>query len=394
MRKLVQENQEKTIFLFLTGYVFLINYMQIFAHQQISYLYPLFLMLNILIFFYYVVVLNKNKEMGIPRIRWIEGIFWLLIFSIDLSKLYHMEYNLVLLTYIIFGKLIPRNTDKKQLNQLIQANLISISPFLVYAIYSFNHYPSYYNNSMGVLLSINSYFILTLISKTLQKKQKKESLLLSLYLLINLVTTYNTGSRTAILASILLVSYFIYYLIKTMHYISRDKLIWASPGLVGLMYIGRSQLVNLFKNLFYKWDGNGLDFSFTGRTGIWAYTLKNYEIFGGGSKFFIKELDVFHGHNIIFNMLGFYGVIPFIMVLIIILYGLYIFMKMDNLNIRLFTILFIVINTFEGVIGGPEYSYFQLLFFLHFGFLMEYLNNSASSQPCNSESFGKWYERV
>lgn len=376
MRKIIQMYQEEAILLFFSGYVFLVNYMQIFAHQRISYLYPLFLIINILILVRYLLVLNENKEMGIPRIRWIEFVFLLLVLFIDFSKMYHMEYNFVLITFIIFGKLIPSYTDKKQADQIIYINLIGIFPFLLYAMYSFNHYPSYYNNSMGVLLSINSYFILSLFSKTLANQQRKESVLLSLYLLVNIITTYNTGSRTALLASISMGFYFIYYLIKTKKYISKENLNWVLPSIIGLIYITRNQLLIIYNNLFYKWEGNGLDFSFTGRTDIWLYTLNNYELLGGGKNFFSKQLNVFHGHNILFNILGFYGVIPFILILLIILYGLYIFIKIDNLNVRLFIILFIMINAFEGVIGGPEYSYFQLLFFLHFGFLMKHLNTS------------------
>lgn len=395
MRKLIKTSQEEAIFLFFCGYVFLVNYIQIFAHQQLGYLYTLFLFLNMLIVLHYVRVLSKNKEMGIPRIRWIEFVFLLLVFFIDFSKVYHMEYNFVLITYIIFGKLIPTYMDKNQVNKVLYINLIGISPFLVYTIYSLNHYSSYYNNSMGVLLSINSYFILSLLAKTLARKQKKESVLLSLYLLINMVITYNTGSRTAILAITSMFLYFIYYLIKTMQYISRENIKRALPVIIGLIYIVREQLANVFNTLFYKWEGNGLDFSFTGRTDIWAYTLKNYEVFGGGKTFFIKDLNVFHGHNVLFNMLGFYGVIPFILMAIIISYGLYIFIKIEYLSVRLFIILFIIMNSFEGIIGGPEYSYFQLLFFLHFGSLMRCLNTSDSVNDWKlGNTFVKEYERA
>lgn len=380
MRKHLKIKQEEVIFLFFSAYVFLVNYMQIFAHQQIGYLYPLFITLNILILVYYLLTFDRKKELGLPRIRWIEFVFLLLVFFIDFSKIYHMEYNFVLLTFIIFGKLIPMNTHRKEWTKIIYINLVGIYPFLLYAIYSFNHYPSYYNNSMGVLLSVNSYFIIILLSVTLRKQQKKESILLALYLLVSLVTTYNTGSRTAILASILMVFYFIYSLRKIVKYMDKEKLLLALPGIIGLLYVARNQFINIFNNLFFKWDGNGLDFSFTGRTGIWAYTLKNYKIFGGGKNFFLNELNVSHGHNVVFSILGFYGVIPFVLMLLILVYGLYMFIKIDRLSVRLYMILFVVINAFEGVIGGVEYSYFQLLFFLHFGLLMKELNKQNSRE--------------
>lgn len=380
MRKVIKMYQEETYLLFFSSYVFLVNYMQIFAHQQLDSLYSLFVTSNILILLYAAIVLNQKRQMEIPRIRWIESAFFLMIIAIDLSKLIHGEYNLVLIPFLIFGKLIPAYTEKKQINQIVYSHLIGIAPFLFYAIYSFNHYPSYYNNSMGVLLAINSYLLLSLFAKSLANKQQKESVWLLIYLLVSLVTTYNTGSRTAILASLSMVFYFIYHLIKTAEYLTKEKLKWLLPSLTIGLYLARNQLLHIFNNLFFKWDGNGLDFSFTGRTGIWAYTLKNYEFFGGGNNFFIKDLNVFHGHNALFNMLGFYGVIPFVLLIIIILYGLVVFKRTDQMNVRLFIILFIIINMFEGVIGGPEYSYFQLLFFAHFGFWIKALNNAEVSE--------------
>lgn len=389
MRKTTKIEQDSALFLFFIGYVFLINYMHIFSHQKIFVLYPIFIILNVFILLYYGRILSRNKKMGIPRIRWIEYVFLLMIFFMDLSKVYHKEYTFVLLPFIIFGKLIPSYINEKRVNEILYINLIGILPFLLYAIYSFNHYSSYYNNSMGVLLSINSYFIILLLSKLLEEKKQKEVILLSLYLLVNLVTTYNTGSRTAILASISMFFYFVYYLIKNVEYISKEKVIIAISALTGLVYITRNQLINILNSLIYKWDGNGLDFSFTGRTGIWAYTLKNYEVFGGGKNFFTKGLTVSHGHNVLFNILGFYGVVPFVLIIIIILYGLYVFFKTDCLSVRLFILLFLIVNTFEGVVGGIENSYFQLLFFLHFGLLMKCLNRPDVSQTLQVKKITK-----
>lgn len=376
MDRPIKNFRNQRTMLFFSLYVFLTNFTRVFAYKNLICIDYILLGINILLFLFFIgIENNKQTKLEIREKNIIEKIFWLMIIFIDLSKILHGRFNLILFPFLIFGKIIPSQTKHYNYKNITYINLIGLTPFLLFTIYANIKHSTFNNNGLGNLLTIQNYFILILLNDNLKLRNKSKNFLLSAYLIVSLLLTYSTGSRTAFLTSVLLVGYFLYHRMKKSLF-AWEKLIKFIPIFLLFIIINRGLIEKMYAAIFLKWGATSFDFTFSGRTGIWYYTLKNFRFLGGGDLFFLDNLKVINGHNILINTLGFYGIIPTIAMVLIMIFLFYTFIKEDCLNIRLFIMLFFLYGTFEGPIAGANNSYFQSLFFLHFSLLMNYLKNS------------------
>lgn len=371
VREYLNKRQPQQIALFFILYIFSINYAHIYSHQNLSFLRLLLSFLNVALVWLWVKKegFEQLQKVAIQNLQWIELVFWIMILFIDLSKMFHGRFNLVIFPFLFFGRILPTYINQSNYQNFVRLNLIGTLPFLLHPLYGKLRYATYYNNSVGVLQTIITYFVLTVLYEALTHKRNKEILMSLLFLLVNVGMIYLTGSRTAIMTAFFLISYFGYYLTKEkIKPLTLKKALVILIGLALILYLSKGLLLNIYQTTFLKWDRGipGFDFTFTGRTDIWGYTLKRAQFLGGGQRFFkgVKRLN--HGHNILFNILGFYGVIPFLAMSLVVLYLLYLFFKLKQLPVRLFILLFVLVNMFEGAIANYQHSYFELLFFFHF----------------------------
>lgn len=373
--------QQRKFVMFSILYVFAVNYLHLYSHHNIGYLASLLSLANLFLVYLWIdrEGMERFKAVTFKGLHWIEWVFWLMVIFTDLSKLYHGRLNLTVIPFLLFGRILPHYLNQTNYKQFALINIVGTLPFLLHPVYGLIRFSVYYNNSVGVLQTILTYFILTVLHDALVNRNKKESIVSLLYFAVNLLMIYLTGSRTAIMTAFFLLVYFGYHLLKErVKLLTIKKVLLMLGALALILYLSRGMIYDFYVATFLKWDRGipGFDFTFTGRTDTWLYTLKNAQFLGGGQYFFRRFNNLTHGHNVLFNLLGFYGVIPFLAMTSIVLYMISIFLKTDQLNTRLFILLFVLVNAFEGSIGNYQHSYFEILFFIHLGYFISQMKGS------------------
>jgi len=256
----------------------------------------------------------------------------LFIISIIVSTVYHNEF--LFMTLLIFGLFIPlvfiNQNIKKYKNTILLSSFVSIIPVLINLERS---------NSFGMIISLAC---LCGIMFLFSKKRNIVSIFLSS--LIGLIFIFLTGSRTAVIAYIITI--LLMYIINALKYkLSIKSIIVYSSLYLSFLLVFVSYIDNFIELIFNKRQNTDSNF-LADRTIFWEGTFKNgMELLGNGKDYFMYTYSIGNSHNTFVEVLGIYGLVSF---LLLILFFSYVFRLILITNNKIIYLSFFVFYILLG----------------------------------------------
>lgn len=302
-----------------------------------------------------------NKQLTLSKYKLAIFLIWeFFIFTVFCSKFSHGEFQI--LEFILYSILVPlvffSNKIQKYKGVLLISYLISILPFL-YLVRSNNP-----GNNLGIVFCIGGIILLDFM-----KMKRVNEKFIYLTLILFPVLIFITKSRSALIVSLFIVAiYFFSIIIKNndSYLIITRKLIIALISFILAISVYNS-LINLF---FYKW-GNNQNLT-SGRIEVWLDIFNNgITLFGNGENYFLLTYGLRDAHNNLIQVLGAYGIVSFIFLIIIFIYIIFKSIRLFRLDYICFFGGYILLGQFENLFFiNSRLIPIHLIFFMYLGCLI------------------------
>lgn len=294
----------------------------------------------ILMIFPIVIILKKDDLKIKTSVLWV---MYFYLLACTISSLYNTDIKLLLNGVIIFalylGSLvIVPSFNTKGIKLIFKAMFYShipiiIVPLLLNGLNTMPYRGVFYNpNSFGSIVATLFVALFALFTFRLEefisgKKRIKQMLLLLIGLLFLFFLIVLSGSRTSLLASVIVMLFG--FLFLTIRLIKAKKLI--SFIVRGTFFAGITSIVTLlvfkftpfydylYMNILYKFERKSASGDVLDQRGIvWKQTIEEAGLFGHGTSYF-NVSTIVGSHNTFIGILGEYGWIPLLLFLIFML---------------------------------------------------------------------------
>jgi hypothetical protein len=262
----------------------------------------------VLICFMIITKYNAISEPVIRNRKFRVMLLWeIFIVFIFLSKFLYGEFNL--LEYLLYSILIPISFFNKKIqeykNIILIASVFSIIP-LIYILGPMN--------SLGIIMCIAGINLLN----TLRIYNSKTIPIYIVIVIFNIII-FITKSRTALIAFLFVSAIVIFITLKKEKISFREliKIILKISVFVVLIYFSYDYISNL---IFGKYTISGSDI-LSGRRRMWVGTFQiGVKLFGNGENYFMYYYNIGDAHNTFIQILGAYGLLSFILFILICIY--------------------------------------------------------------------------
>lgn len=281
-----------------------------------------------------------------------------LICAIFLSKIYHNNFNI--LEFILYTIIIPLCFFSFKINRykkvLMISYILSLVPFLYFVFRP--------GNSLGMLFCFAG-----IVSLNLLNIYKAKNSYIYFTIIITNILIFFTQSRTALI-TFLFISFLQILLIifrKNKSFLSIVSKIVILLLCFIILFAVSDNLANL---LFYKWNAKSGDIT-SGRMFIWVDTIRHsMNLFGNSPDFFAKY-EVRDAHNIFIQVLGSYGLLSFVLFIILTIFIFYKSIKLKKVDYVFFFIGYFLLGMSENTLFiDNRLIAIHLLFFMNFGCLI------------------------
>jgi len=244
----------------------------------------------------------------------------------------------------------------KYKNIILFSSIISFIPFL-YFLQQWN--------SLGMLLCMMGIILLNI----LHGKNVKDKYV---YFLISVlgILIFITESRTSLIvfSFVAFIHIFIRNFRITNSYISFIKKMVTLVTIVLLIYLSYDVINDL---IFNKRSGTGDDLT-SGRSDMWIGTIEyGLSMFGNGANYYMYIYNIGDAHNTFIQVLGEYGLISFIIFILIFFYIIYKSLRLENIEYLCFFGGYFGLGLAETLLFvNIKFISIDIIFFLYLGALI------------------------
>lgn len=269
------------------------------------------------------------------------NILWLtLLITILISKIIHKELNII--DDLIFMTIVPifffYNNSYKQDENIQIASFLNIFPLICIMK------PV---NSIAIIISFIGVMILNLTMNDIKKNGKIITYVIIVAIISVLIML--TRCRTALItfAIIAIINYIsIVVNCKNDENVRRKNKYF----LIILFVLSPIILFTLKNYIFNKYESTSTNLT-SGRTKMWKIILEeDVGAFGLGNQKLINDINKGDSHNIFFQTLGHYGIIPTILFVFVNAYLIYRCIKKKNFEIINLCLCYYLIGMFENIL--------------------------------------------
>lgn len=323
---------------------------------------------------------------------WISFSAMLLLSEINHSTLLESMFFVVIFPVVYLFGVNKLDGDRTQLHL---ANIISMIPFALIALFMVFKGHKFSTNGIALIILSGTISLISLDARVLKTKNLPRYILYMMGVLLLGYAMTGIHSRTSMLAFVtcllLTIIMDIVYIVKSKDPAYRPFL-WFYRllilGLVIALFINRDK----FDFLTSKW---GSDIS-SSRFEIWSETLKNITLFGKGYDFYLVQ-RLKGPHNLFFGLIGFTGILSFLLFVVIIVKFIIDYFKRTTTadflgrdrDIFIFFIGYMISGSLEGFLQYPFYRNANIVFLAVIGsFYLQKREAKEPPLPTSAPSFG------
>lgn len=278
---------------------------------------------------------NEKKRIKLFIILW--GIF---IISITCSKIIHKEINLIddLILFFVVPIFFFINNSYNTNKHLALAAIMNVIPVLVIMKEV---------NTIGVILAFAGVLAINLAYDKLRQRNMILTYVMIAVVFAGLIIL--TKSRTALLAFLFVA--FINFILLIIQSNNRKQAIKKTIIIIIVVLLLAPFIIpNLYKLIFEKYSESSTNMT-SGRTKMWNIVFhEKVGAFGLGNEQLVEKINKGDTHNMFVQMLGHYGVIPFIIYILLNIYIIYRAIKVKNKNAINILIIYYIIGMFENIL--------------------------------------------
>jgi O-antigen ligase len=287
----------------------------------------------------FALVMIKTNVTRIPKNGIPFYIIWT-IFSITafISALYNNGDIIGSIWYLVGVPLVffiafPKYFNEKALELVTKALLIGHIPYLLISLMMFQiKYPFkglFTNpNQMGTLGAVLGCGSLIFLNSQIKRRSKLRTVAFSVVLVIlSLLTVFISGSRTSLITIGILIIIFIFVnanIHSTYDFRTFTVIGFAGLALAYIVYQNNNYVISGMIDKIQSHSNPSTILS--GRLYIWEKTLEDATLLGHGRDYFANNF-VFGAHNSLIGILGEYGIIPTIFMIIFAVFGILLALK-------------------------------------------------------------------
>lgn len=288
----------------------------------------------ILILFTILVFLGKNSQIDFDKYRLYFLVLWGLYITVITASMLIKDHFVwtEMIIWLMLTAVLSYRIPSRLVTYLIIGALISLPSLLL---------------ADGTLNESGATLVLVFTAGLLLMPRTNRAMIfyiLPTFLVLNIITTGRTAIFTYLAIAFLQLAWINLY--RT----TETQRKWFLGGLGGLAV----SILLFFARPLYRFfignnmDGGGIDLNdFTsGRYELWATVWHNRQWFGEGHQYF-NFTELIHAHNIFFDTLGRYGIIPLILFILVLGVVLLLSMTKYTLGILLYFGAYIFIGLFE-----------------------------------------------